>query len=58
MIKVQLPYLYFCLEIVANLKMGVRVNTFDRKFNGIENFVGGKWFFKLEIGFGKLELEE
>jgi hypothetical protein len=38
--------------------MGVRVNTFDRKFNGIENFVGGKWFFKLEIGFGKLELEE
>ncbi len=40
-IKVRLPYLYLCLEIVANLKMGVGVNAFDRKFNGIEDFVGG-----------------
>ncbi len=41
MIKVRLPYLYLCLEIVANLKMGVRVNAFDREFNGIEDFVDG-----------------
>jgi hypothetical protein len=46
MIKVKLPYLYFCLEIVANLKMGARVNSFYREFNGIEDFVGGKRFFK------------
>jgi hypothetical protein len=48
MIKVNLPYLYFCLEIVANLKMEARVNAFDKEFNGIENFVGGKRFFKFE----------
>jgi hypothetical protein len=48
MIKVKLPYLYFCLEIVAKLKMGARVNAFDREFNGIENFVGGKRFFKFK----------
>jgi hypothetical protein len=48
MIKVKFPYLYFCLEIVANLEMGARVNAFDGEFTGIENFVGGKWFFKLK----------
>ncbi len=40
-IKVRLPYLYLCLEIVTNLKMKVGVNAFDREFNGIEDFVGG-----------------
>jgi hypothetical protein len=29
------------LEIVANLKMRVGVNAFDREFNGIEDFVDG-----------------
>jgi hypothetical protein len=48
MIKVKLPYLYFCLGIVANLKMGARVNAFDQKFDCIEDFVGGKRFFILE----------
>ncbi len=49
MIKVKLPYLYFCLGIVANLKIGARVNAFDQEFNGIENFVGGRRFFELEV---------
>ncbi len=40
-IKVRLPYLYLCLEIVANLKMRVGVNAFDREFNGIKDFVDG-----------------
>ncbi len=31
-IKVRLPYLYLCLEIVTNLKMKVGVNAFDRGF--------------------------
>ncbi len=48
MSKVKLPYLYFYLEIVANWKMGARVNAFDREFNGIEDFVGGRKFFELE----------
>jgi hypothetical protein len=48
MIKVKLPYLYFCLEIVANLKMGARVKAFAWEFNGIKDFVGGKRFFKLK----------
>ncbi len=41
MIKVRFPYLNLCLEIVVSLKMGARVNAFDQKFNGIEDFVGG-----------------
>jgi hypothetical protein len=49
MIKVKLPYLYFYLEIVANLKMGARVNAFDRKFNGTEDFVGRIRYFELEV---------
>jgi hypothetical protein len=49
MIKVKLPYLYFCLELVTNLKMGAWVNTFDHEFNGTKDFVGGKRFFKLEV---------
>jgi hypothetical protein len=49
MIKVKLPYLYFCLEIVANLKVGGWVNAFDQDFNGIKDFVGGKRFFELEV---------
>jgi hypothetical protein len=47
--KVKLPYLYFYLEILANLKMGTRVNAFDRKFNGIEDFVGRIRYFELEV---------
>jgi hypothetical protein len=41
MIKVRFPYLNLCLEIVTSLNMGAWVNAFDRKFNGIEDFVGG-----------------
>ncbi len=48
MIKVKLPYLYFYLEVVANLKMRAKVNAFDQEFNGIEDFVGGRRFFELE----------
>jgi hypothetical protein len=47
-IKIRLPYLYFCLEIVTSLNMGAKANAFYQNFNGIENFVGGKGFFKLK----------
>lgn len=47
MIKMRLPYLYFCLEIVASFKMGPKANAFDQNLNGIEDFVGGKGFFEL-----------
>ncbi len=40
-IEVRLPYPYLCLEIMASLKMGAGVNTFDQEFNGIEDFVDG-----------------
>jgi hypothetical protein len=33
--------------------MGTRVNAFDRKFNGIEDFVGRIRYFELEVWFGE-----